>query len=114
MTDRKSSRVSTGTQKSIDAAVEKALSDSQTKTKKPSVIRQLGGLACMVLWGVFLVAEFFGWVQHESDFSHNLITWGPLFVGLALLAPDAFDKMAGLISKAKNLRLVQKDTPEQE
>ena len=77
----------------------------EQKQQKPSLLRRIMGAAGIGLWMLFITAEFFHFVEHAETFAHDLTKWSPLFVGLVLLAPDAFDKITDLLGRLRGLRV---------
>ena len=101
--------VSSLTQK-IDAAVIAKLAKNE-KHDRLSLARRVTGALLLALWAGFLAGEYFQLVAHPGDFSleHMLTKWSPLFVGLLLLAPDAFERLAAFMGTLKGLRITKKD-----
>ena len=90
----------------MDAAAIKAVANRKSK---PSLLEQIAGLGLLTLWSLFLIGEFFHLVEHQPTWTHLLVQWSPLFVGLALLSRTAFHRITNLLVKLKSLRIVSKD-----
>ena len=105
-------RESSGTR--FDAAVLHALEKQQTR-RKPPLLRRIMGAIVLGVWLIFTMAEFFHWVEHVDTFGHDLTKWSPLFIGVLLLAPDAFDRLVAFVGRLKGLKVSlppkEDDTP---
>ena len=92
----------------INAQVIKAMEAKARKEathKKPPLLRRIMGAISLGLWMLFMIAEFFHWVEHIDTFGHDLTKWSPLFVGFLLLAPDAFDRLLVVVGRLKGLKI---------
>lgn len=99
-----------GMTEKIDAAVARKLAKTGKHGHIP-VARRVTGALLLALWAGFLAGEYFQLVDHPEDFAleHMMTKWSPLFVGLVLLAPDAFDKFTGWVGSLKGLRITKKE-----
>lgn len=104
--------------KVLQALEKKAKRDDAAASheQKTFPLRRVMGAAAIGMWMIFMMAEFFHWVDHQDTFGHDLTKWSPLFVGLLLLAPDAFDKLVAFVGRLKGLKVSlptkEKDPPE--
>lgn len=105
-------RKSKGITAIIDAKVLRALEKKAQKDaaateheQKTFPLRRVMGAVALGVWMIFMIAEFFHWVEHIDSFGHNLTKWAPLFVGILLLAPDAFDKLVAFVGRLKGLQV---------
>jgi hypothetical protein len=113
-------RPSSGLTAKIDAAVihrmEKKALAAAAHEQKTFPLRRVMGAVALGVWMIFMMTEFFHWVEHVDSFGHDLTKWAPLFVGLLLLAPDAFDKLVAFVGRLKGLKVSlppkQDDPPE--
>lgn len=72
------------------------------KKKPHSLLRRAMGAMAIGIWLLFVVARVFEWIPATNEgWEMRAVFWSPLFVGLALLAPDAFDKIAALVPRRK-------------
>lgn len=115
--DKPKRKSDSGLARKIDAAVIRSMEKRKEQPKRKDPIRRIVGAAMLGLWMMFMAAEFFHLLPHvENDFEHMMVKWMPLAVGLALLAPDALEKVTGFIGRIRGLRvsLPPKDDPPSE
>lgn len=82
------------------------------KKPKPTGMRAFVGWSLIGIWTLFLVAEFFHFVEHENTIGHIALQWSPMVVGLALVAPDVIDKVkelamwvVGVVAKIRKIKV---------
>ncbi len=116
---RKSGGLSTVINAKVVAALEERYKKEQAKKarhEKPPLLRRIMGAVALSVWLLFQVAEFFHWVEHVESLGHDLTKWSPLFIGILLLAPDAFDRLMTFLARIKGIRLSlppkEEDPPE--
>ncbi len=113
--DKPKRKSDSGLARKIDAAVMRSMEKQKEKPKRKDPIRRIVGAAMLLLWMVFMTAEFFHWLPHvEDSFEHTMVKWMPLVVGVALLAPDALEKITSFIGRIRGLRVSlppKDDTP---
>ena len=102
-------RPSSGLTAKIDARLIEAMTKKAKAHKRPTGGRAVAGYLFLGISALFMVAEFFHWVEHENSLNHWVIQGAPLLVGLALVAPDALDKVMVAFGKLRGLRLSIKE-----
>jgi hypothetical protein len=104
---QKSGGFSTIINEKVVAALEERYKKEQAKKarhEKPPLLRRIMGTIALGVWMLFMVAEFFHWVEHVETLGHDLTKWSPLFIGILLLAPDAFDRLMGFLARMKGIK----------
>ncbi|KKK92491.1 hypothetical protein LCGC14_2702400 [marine sediment metagenome] len=91
--------------KVIAAMKKKARKDAAERKQKTFPLRRIMGALALGMWMMFLTAEFFNVVTHVETLGHDFTKWSPLFVGLLLLAPDAFDRLVVFAGRLKGLKV---------
>jgi len=111
MSPAKRKQKSDGLSTIINAKVVAALEERHRKEmakkarhEKPPLLRRIMGAVMLSVWLIFQVAEFFHWVEHIDSFRHDLTEWSPLFIGILLLAPDAFDRLMTFLARMKGIK----------
>jgi len=112
MPSKPTERGSSGTR--FDAAVLHALEKQHTRPKRKDPIRRIMGAVSLGVWLLFQIGEFFHLVEHQDTLGHDLTAWSPLFVGLLLLAPDAFDRLVAFLGRMKGLKVSLPSKEEEE
>lgn len=106
--ERKSGGLTTIINEKVAAAIEARHRKEMAKKdrhEKPPLLRRIMGAVALGVWLLFQVAEFFHWVEHVETFAHDLTKWSPLFIGILLLAPDAFDRLMAFLARLKGFKV---------
>ena len=104
--------------KVLQALEKKAVKDRAAAQHEQKIfpLRRIMGAVALGVWLIFMMGEFFNLVEYADAFGHDLTKWSPLFVGLLLLAPDAFDKLVAFVGRLKGLKVSlpskEEDPPE--